>query len=176
MEARLMDLWNRATPDQQLRGRQWYWTAGAHAGYIAYAAGITVEQAAGIIAVLSPLMPWEENVRLAKDVVIWGKREGTFAANIEKAVRILNGEPVFDVLGGPKVRAFADAINGDRYAVTIDRHMLRAVGHPTEQVTARQYEAIAEVITRVAKSVGMMPRDFQAVIWCVVRDSQREAE
>jgi hypothetical protein len=167
---RVMHYWRDATGDQRQRGMRWYREAGRAAADIAYAAGITQEQAAGVIAALSPKLPWSYNVQLASEVCIAGKRVGTYAANITKAERILQGEPVMNVLGGLKTRAFARNIAGKRDVVTVDRWMLRALGHGRDSCTPRQYERYAAIIAEAAQQVGVDARDFQAVVWVVIRE------
>ena len=100
-----------------------------------------VERAAGVIAALSPRLPWRKNVEYAKKAyayfyaspnlrhplqsqAVWLSQIPTLKANALKAWRILAGELPEDVLGGPKVRAFYFTIANptDPRAVVIDRH------------------------------------------------------
>jgi len=82
-------------------------------------------QAAGVIAVLSPMTSWPVNVRLAIGVYN-GETPKCLAKNSAKAMAIFNGADANDIVSGPKVRSFFANIVGldNDEAVTIDRHAI----------------------------------------------------
>lgn len=82
-----------------------------------------VRRAVGIIAVLSPMTSWPENVKKARMVYETGTTYG-MRNNVSKAERIFNGENPDDVVSGPKVSSFYHNILGDNARVTIDRHAI----------------------------------------------------
>lgn len=82
-----------------------------------------VRRAVGIIAVLSPMTSWPENVKKARMVYATGTTYG-MRNNVSKAERIFNGENPDDVVSGPKVSSFYHNILGDNARVTIDRHAI----------------------------------------------------
>lgn len=89
---------------------------------------VSVSQAAGIYAALSPLNTWDTNVANVFDIL----RDGSSAtvntphANKRKALQIAEGADPLDILKGNKVRAFYRAIAdlSVRDAVPVDRHLV----------------------------------------------------
>jgi hypothetical protein len=79
-------------------------------------------------------------------------------------------------VGGLKVTNFARAILGDTDAVVLDRWALRAAGHGRITCTEKQYARIADEYRTAARSVGETPRDFQAIVWVVSRDSATRSD
>lgn len=153
----------------QLEGGAWYRESRRQARRIARAAGVTMAQAAGVLAAISPRMRWSANVDLAERICAGEQVVGVFGANLAKAHRIMAGERPLDVLGGDKVRAFYRAIMGDGDAVVIDVWMLRAVEWTKKTLTPREYERVADSLREAAEAAGVDPADFQAIIWCQVR-------
>lgn len=178
MVRRLVAAYHGASAADHAAGARWY--ADAEAAARALAAGtdgaITTDTAAGIIAALSPRMPWARNLRLAAEAVdqhmsgrpITLGAMGTSIANVE---RVLRGES----LRAPKIRAFAANIAGDTAAVTVDVWAARAAtGDPMpdgSNITPAQYRRIAAAYTEAAERVGITPRDLQATVWVAIRGS-----
>jgi hypothetical protein len=73
-------------------------------------------------------------------------------------------------VGGPKVTAFYRAIIGDTDSVVLDRWALRAAGHPRDTCTPLQYRRYAGTFREAAAECGETPREFQAIIWIVLRE------
>ncbi|HTE66948.1 MAG TPA: hypothetical protein VK736_11925 [Candidatus Binatia bacterium] len=96
-------------------------------------------------------------------------------SNVVKARRCDAGEHWADVLGGPKVRAFAALIDDpdDLTAVVIDRHAFDvAVGrvtsdHERDLLLKRRgvYERFARVYRAAARVLGIPPSVVQATTW-----------
>lgn len=84
-----------------------------------------VERAAGVIAAMSPLMSWPQNLIRATEVYQTGTTRG-MGKNVRKAVAIYNGGDPKDILRGPKVTSFYANIMGDVDGVTVDRHAIDA--------------------------------------------------
>lgn len=115
-----------ATPEEVAAGRTWYAEAFELATALAHTPdhrpAVTREQAAGVIAALSPLTPWHRNKELAIRAVSDHNATGTLGNSVRAANLILSGTSPLEVLKGDKVRNFYLAIIGDPRAVTIDRH------------------------------------------------------
>lgn len=172
MRRKLTACWERASADQRTRGLVWYDEAGRVAEDLARRGRVTKDQAAGIIAALSPQNYWHHNIRLAYEVVD-GRRDGTFTASISKAIAIKHGKNPAIVLGGPKTLAFYANIAGNLEPVTLDRHMFKACGHKLAGCSPMQYAGMAEAVRSTAGAVGLEPAKFQAVIWLVIRERNR---
>jgi hypothetical protein len=168
----LQALWDQADARTRREGLRWYVDARIAAQQISDVYGLSIQQAAGMIAALSPRTTWAENVFNAW-MCASGRRVATLTHCREKAEAIRDGARITQVLKGPKVLAFYRAILGDKRAVVVDSWMLRAIGHHREQATTKQYERAAQTIARAAAAVGVCPRDFQAVIWCQVRGASQ---
>lgn len=133
-----------------------------------------VERVAGALAALSPQVGWREQLKYHVPwIVATLKGDASvkvgpgLRANAEKARRILGGEHPNEVLGGLKVRAFYDAIMGDTFAVVVDRHAAAvALGAVPDSIGDRLYREVAIAYTAASVSVGMSPRDLQAITWC----------
>lgn len=128
---------------------------------------------AGIIAALSPMTSWPENIKKATMLVETGTTYG-LPANVEKAKRILAGENPLDVLGGLKVRAFYLNILGENSAetVTIDRHAIDVahgrVMSDDERAPwfgKRKNAELVQAYLNVANSLEMTGAQLQAIVW-----------
>lgn len=169
MELKILELFLKATKE----GLYWYAEAYDKCEALAKEYGLSLEQSIAIVAVLSPKCPWDKNIFNAI-VVITGQGTPTaLGPNIKKAQRILNGEPPLNVLGGNKVRSFYSNIlnRGFDSSVTIDTHILRAVGRPSFTPKPGVYNQIVEAFQTVSKWVGYSPAQVQAVVWCYVREN-----
>lgn len=139
-------------------------------------------RAAGVIAALSPMNGWTNNVRKARQLYAQngdGTGCGLFR-NVDKAIRIHNGEDALDVLGGRKVRAFYLSIiepDGDVIPV-IDRHAFDiAIGMRTNDaargILGRKgmYDAFADAYREAADIAGIGSAQMQAITWTSWRES-----
>lgn len=153
--------------------RHWYRRAAAACQNLGQAHAIGTGSACGIVAALSPRLPWDINIREAEHV-IKGRASRALGASIIKARRILAGESPDTVLGGLKVRAFyANLYNPeDTYYVTVDVWAARAwYGNLSynKGLTAAVYNRIADDYRELARAEGLLPSEVQAIIWELVR-------
>ena len=118
--ANILKAFDSASNDDIAHGAGWYDGARALAESLDPA---NVRRGAGVIAALSPMLSWPQNLLRAKEVFETGTTRG-LSRNVAKAVRIYNGEDPIDVLSGEKVRSFFHNIMGDDEGVTIDRHAI----------------------------------------------------
>jgi len=172
----IVTTFRRADADQRGRGAAWY--DEAHA--LARAVDPTdIRRAAGVIAALSPRMPWGRNVTLTLQAYADGVATGApFAA---QATRILQGEDFATVLRGPKTRAFAETIADPSAAadVVVDRHAVSVLlgRNSTDADTARLdrkgvYRACADAYVAAGRILGVSPTVVQATTWVVWRESE----
>lgn len=121
----------------------------------------------GFLAVTSANATVTNNVTFALKALEQYKRgevfNGFMAPVIANLERVVRGEKV----SGRKIRAFHEALLGNRYAVVIDRWMYRAYGFEKQGIN--EYRAVEAAIFREAEDAGMYPADYQAMLWIDVR-------
>lgn len=164
-----------ATEDQLRRGRDWYPEAHRVARNQADEHGVTIEVASGVLAALSPRLGWGPNVMLAERMLAsHGTLDhGALGRSLAGAREIYAGTAPLEVLGGPKTRAFYQAIltAGESPDAVIDRHawdMLvnqRGATPPTR----KQYVEAADRMQRAASILGETVSNVQATAWIVWR-------
>jgi len=185
IERNLLATYYRANTYDLENGVSWYQMAHNICERISTHYGVTLAQACGVIAALSPGRDWNANVADAELFIshwVAGNRGrklpavGTYGrANRYKAISILEGDKPLDVLGGPKVRSFyANMLNpSDESPVTVDRHAKCACyGLKNEDmsiVRPYEYEYLAEHFRRAASKVQLTPCAFQAICWVTWR-------
>ena len=163
--------------ESMIEGLTWYDRARAYAATLD---PNNVSRAAGIIAALSPLNSWPQNVKYAR-AVYNGEDYGYMGNGKGKASRIYAGETPLDVLGGNKVRSFYLNIIGDDslVAVTIDRHAIDIACGIVQDDKARnkwvssnkKYWAMAALYQRAARRYNSLygtdysPAQIQAITW-----------
>jgi hypothetical protein len=164
---------NMATPAQIEQATQWY----ADAELVAHdvtrilnARGIVanLETGACVVSSFSPRQRWNRNVVQALEFAHTGHANG-LGNNLRMAQNSL--VMGFEALKGLKTNAFARAIAGDEYAVTIDVWMCYAAGLETNSPNKTQYRELSQAVTDVARETGLTPRVTQALIWIIFRGS-----
>lgn len=179
--ASLLHWYGRAGEDVKAEGRSWYDASREMVRELARANNLHHDTVAAVVAALSPMTRWPQNIAGAIRIVHAFKAGETeapqrctlFYKNCVKAWDILNGANPADLfLTSPKVMAFWANLCGDEDAVTIDTWMLRAVGEDT----AAKSGASAALVRRVAAAVrdaawqmGETPASFQAIVWVQIR-------
>jgi hypothetical protein len=170
---RIQAVWERANAEQLAQGREWYGHALAVAVELSEEGGVTLEQAAVVIAHLSPRMKWARNVRLARSMVLTGEAPGAFRVQQNKARAALAGSDPwasFTPGGDTKTRNFAMNIVGDPHAVTVDMWAAMVAGiEPDALSRAGVYEDVAEAYRIAARAAGVEPSVMQATTWVVAR-------
>lgn len=172
-----------ASVDATRSGIDWYSAGHTFAIGMAARYELTVRQACGVIAALSPSTDWDKNLVLADVMARTGDCKHPYGDAIRKARRILNGEDPSEALGGNKVRSFFDNLltPATSVEVTIDRHAHDiAAGRVTDdaerKVLERKggYERIASCYRRAAARLGMAPCALQAITWVTWRELKAE--
>ena len=162
----------KAHPTDHEAGAAWYAEAQALARTLSPADPAV---AAGVIASLSPMMPWGRNKALAVRAFADGQASGTLGGSVAKADRILNGEDPHAVLTSDKVRNFFLSILGDTDAVCVDRHAMevaygtRYADDARPALTPKQYKAVADAYREVARTENLPASAVQAITWVVWR-------
>lgn len=185
MVRRLVRAYSAASHDQRAAGLDWYPRFRVLAGKMAARHGVTERQAAGVLAIVSPRVTVAASFVLADSVLReWtaGTRRIGECRGLNERVRAawawLDGDrsPLALDDGGRvtrarKVRSFYANIVGDVDAVTVDVWAARAAGWRGGDAfpAGGAYVAIADAYRVAARRVGVSPREFQAVVWCVTR-------
>ena len=163
-------VFDRANQSEVESGMFWYPTAHR----IALESG-SVERGAGIIAALSPMMPWDRNVELARDAFATDIAYGGLSKNVAKAQAIIDGANPLDVLGGDKVRTFyGNIVNPWGDGVTIDRHAYDIAvgirhGNKRPGIGKKVYREFSAAYIQAAMGLGVFPAELQAITWTVWR-------
>jgi hypothetical protein len=156
--------------------------------------GLTMGQAVGVIAALSPNNRWERNCNDAEAMIkIWHSQGDynsikvcTFNKNKQKAIDILSlesvdTEAIAGILKGQKVVAFYRSIMGDNNSVCVDGHAYaifigeRIATSRTPSITPKLYETIQRAYKLVADRSDLLcghkltPTQVQAVTWVTYR-------
>jgi hypothetical protein len=178
MRANLLALYRSATLEERRAGRQWYRRARARARNIARTTGRDPVHVCYAIAALSPLCPWDANMRYTAALASRRRfrNPGTFTKFARDAWEILE-RGALERCSGAKRQPFARAIAGDVSAVTIDRWIVRAVGMDYRNApTTAQYRQITTALESCAREVGEFPRAFQAIVWVRLRDRRAQLD
>ena len=186
----------KATPAEHLHGVQWYNLERGRIADLAARYGVTVDVAAGVTAVLSPMVRWEQNLVEMEYVLLRaaggvrfgdaGYRKGhvAFSANIRKAYDIVERGFSAGVVSGRKVTAFYRLLAGPCDAVVLDSiAIMAAVGiDPTPFVSSADAKAyfgrpvalnlIERAYRRAAVALKLRPDQLQAVVWTVWRNER----
>lgn len=178
MATNIVDTYRTATAEQVAEGAEWYPVA--HALCVGWAEeyDITLDQACGVLAAISPRLNWNLNVAYAERIF----REGyapILGGNLAKALAILatDADPL-TILSGNKVRSFySNILDLSSPAVTIDRHAIDvALGFvgddKSRKVLDRKggYDAVADAYRAAAEIVHEIPAVVQAITWVVQRE------
>lgn len=172
--ARIVRTFERATSTDLESGARWYDEAGQLAASLS-SREVSLEQAASVIAALSPRTSWARNIAGATALIQQGptaaRALGCMGREVETARRAKRDG--FAALGGPKTSAFARNIVGDREAVTVDVWAARAAG-VDENLLKRvgAYDAVAHAYRLAARRLGVDPATCQATTWIVARNGR----
>lgn len=219
MRLNILAVFNEADHNEIANGLQWYQRAREEAEYLATEYGDhredgaewdrEVEKAAAVIAVLSPRLSWPKNVELARLAYEkWGNTPAIHLSpavlklathdwpglklNGQKALRILAGENLDEVVSGPKVRAFWHTIvdPSDPRSVVVDRHAFDVAVNRVMTDKERgvllgrkgAYDLIAKAYTDAADAINgqaidwtVTPAGVQAVTWDLWRRTRASA-
>lgn len=176
MISNILDVYEQASPLDIAEGLRWYNGAKKECSNLARRNNLTLKQAVGIVAALSPRVNWGRNVIAAQNLARGIKGEG-FGANKIKAHKILEGQNPEDVLRGDKVTAFYSNIMRPSTSqdVTIDRWAIRVTlgsqdwKTKVNTPTAKQYLQLGNEYREAAALVGLKPLELQAITWVTIK-------
>jgi hypothetical protein len=158
--------WDALTPDQIAEGKAWYHVA--HSMALGLGNG-DIRKGAGILAALSPLKSWEENVKLATQAAN-GNVRGHFPDACRKASAIMAGADPTEVLP-------MDAKTGNFYlcildpsdpnAVAVDRHAAHtALGESRKGgLKPKLYGELKAAFVDAGARRNVLPSVMQAGVW-----------
>jgi hypothetical protein len=175
----LLALYATRTASDVERGCAWYLAARTIVRSWSTHYGYSANTVACVIAALSPQCDWPRNLIIADDMLAQRAPSvgGALPANITKARRLRDTDSDSGPVGprmlrefpqGPKVYHFAANLAGNTDVVTIDAHCLQAaLADPTATTKLRwtPYCVFAECYAHAAQESGLLPCDFQSVIW-----------
>lgn len=184
MNQLLVDAYNAANSDTRIAGREWYSDARAQVRDIAETFGIEHGIVAGVMSALSPRLRWWRNVLGTERMIeawyndVQEAPEGLtiYQFNAEKAWRILTRDLTLDEAFRPDTKTYNFYRNliGDEQSVTIDTWMIKALGLDSHRgLSQRRYRMYREQIADIAKEVGEIPAQFQAIVWIATRGQAR---
>lgn len=162
-----LEYYHKATPAERNEGLNWYTRAKDVAQEFADTYDVSLETTAGILAGVSQRISWERAIEMT-ELALEGRPVQHYAPIRDKIASIIKGDPPDEVLRGPKITAFYQAIMGDPDAIVLDAWMLSVTPHP--RPTIKQYQHLANVLRKEAKQAGITPAQFQAIVWVVLRD------
>lgn len=164
---RYSNILRNADHETRFAGSVWYDNAHQTVTAIALEYGVTVWQAAGVMAALSPRVHWRRNVNMTRDYFATGTTSSMGQSKRIADAVMLNG---IDALKGRKTNAFAHNLAGDYSRVTIDMWMAIAAGiDPNRNISVRDYATLSGIVTRLARRNDLTPAQVQATIWVAVR-------
>lgn len=156
------------------QGLTWYNRAYNEAVLLSQVFEVPLWKVCGVISALSPRNKWARNLSDAWDILETPKlstKTCTFKSQRQKAIDIINAKEeneVLKILGGTKTKHFYTNIL--RYdtsdCVTVDVWAYRSVDLEPKN---KFYKPIEAAYQQVAKELGIMPHQVQAVVWGVVR-------
>ena len=181
----LVSIYRKIDGDTVSKGLAWYRDCHTIVASLAARYGHSVDKVAGIFAALSPGTNYEQNKRDCEAMLkihaglLHGHKYQTYGQNVGKARAILNSsaDPLtfFSDKTGPKTRNFyLNILNpGNPEPVTIDRHAFAiATGETYTGLRGPLYRQIAEHYRKAAQKLGLVPCEFQAVLWVDYRNKQ----
>lgn len=190
----LLALYNQATAEELERGVKWYKEVYdtvsiladniiAQGGYHDLGKNVLIERIAGVVAVMSPRMPWHRNMDVAWQIVLCiinnekltDLKVGLLGNTMKGALIFITGE--FELLGEQKVYKFwRNIVDAGKITehVTVDTWAWRAF-HMTNKtnkgIPPDEYLEIENAYREASEKVGLAPHVFQAVVWEVVRNN-----
>ncbi len=200
---RLAIYYAQATKEELTAARCFYFECHRFILWLSAISGLPLESVSAITAALSPRATWEGNQHDAVSIALGsdassilgasdknGFRDGggggyqAMPRDVDRAIRLATGEPVADVLKGPKVNAFHRNMIAPRKdtGLPIDRHLFRALyGRKLSdvQVTGKlskngAYEEAELLYSKAAKLRGIRPIIYGNAVWYVMRRLSRD--
>lgn len=177
-----------ATTEEHRDGLEWYAEANKYCKELAGRFNISIQQAAGIIAVFSPQAGWTENKRYAVSFLINPKNRLRSLVQDIKAKKILKLKSEADIYHAQSITGqafktksfYLNILNPDISTdATIDRHAIAVCTQSPENTfalpkdyakyTEIQYNFFASCYVKAAAKLDILPHQLQAITWIVYR-------
>lgn len=154
----------------------WYLEAHKWAEWVGQVNQVSTAKVCGILASLSPVKTWNQNLKCASDMITRGDC-GHMVVFKDKARRILasdgNNQTILDILNGNKIKAFYTNIMYPQLnsEITIDRHALSiALGYwvtdeDYQGMTKKQYQFFVDCYTKASNKAGVSGLVMQSATW-----------
>ena len=172
---RMLALTADSTELEEVAALNWYEDANDLAVRMTHWGNVTFEQACVGVAAFSIRQSWERN---QYNALLWAEDPSQDVPALGVSNRIAANALIYDdpftALNGDKTHSFALNIAGDLEAVTIDVHMLRALGvDPKKTPTHKQYREYAQAVRDASylDASQMFPAQYQALVWIKQRGS-----
>lgn len=178
----ILRVWKMTNNEEK---EDWYGEAKQWAEVMGTVNDVEVGKVCGVIAALSPLKTWSQNLTIARDFIVTGEA-GHMKQFVVKAKAIVDSdgtdESILSILNGRKISAFYLNIKYPNKAnnVTIDRHALSvALGKwVTDEdyagMTAKQYEFFVQCYIMAAMDVDTTPLVMQSATWVKWRKIKKD--
>ena len=146
---------------------------------LAHAFAQPTDHVADLIAAISPLKAWPENLRLAREALLanWNGDFLLLRVPLMHARRVAAQDALAGLGpgGGRKVNAFAANLRGDLSQVTVDRHMLTLCGFTVKDQGKTAWRQCVDAVKTVAAEFGEYPANLQATVWGMERHRKGHA-
>lgn len=192
MRDNILRVYYDATDAERQEGMDWYDRAAQLVEKLATDTDVTINQAAAVVSILSPLVRWERNIEDARILIdAWnagigpdGFKVSSFAQNRRKAWWMLEEKSEPSTMFGrraPKTGRFHEllidpwitdrvVIDGHAFSIAVGvRHPLASPDIPNLEYKGR-YERLEQAYREAAARVGIAPHQMQAVTWTVWRN------
>ena len=170
----ILSIWNQCTEEDKF---DWYQSAHEWAKEEAKVLNTDTQKVCGVVAALSPLKTWKQNLKLASQMVRTNKSVGHTRLCNKKGLEVLKSdssdESILEILNGNKISSFylnimyPNRIN----SITIDRHALSCLlgywvtDDDYRGITKNQYEFFVQVFQWTAEKLGISPLLLQSATW-----------
>lgn len=141
--------------------RFWYQRAHYTVQALASETDKSLEEVAATLAVTSPGITVDQNVRVTRAILTGGPLVHPYGRNIQRA---LDHYHATGKIRGPKTSAFHRNLLGNLEPITLDRWMARVL-HADERWPAKQRRAAIKRVKRVSEGLGWQPAEVQAALW-----------
>lgn len=141
--------------------------------------GVSLDTVAYVTATLSPALSWEKNLESTKAFFDeWfgrcnNNRQTAYGSNVKKCSEYMfglrQGTPT-----GRKVSCFYRNLMGDKQALTLDRHAIRAARmgirnfereSGEQKICQQEFAVVENAYRKAAKLMGVSPAYLQALVW-----------
>ena len=164
--------WREITPAEREDALSWYPRAHEYCWRLAKRYSVSLEVSVGVLAWLSPAVPWEQNKRdtdgLLADPFY---KPTTYSPNVTHALEVINTGIVTFPKTAPKVSAFYACILQPEQdsRVCIDRWIARV--HSIERLTPAKYAWLECAYLTAARRLDQPPAAVQAHVWIRAREN-----